>query len=98
MEPGTSSRQDVRIGKMENVGHTCPACGRYMAVHGRRRCWRCRLTRRPDAPMEVHTIPVPRLWTPEHAWAAIGRGELLPDPKPRWANIEVQAGEMLRWL
>lgn len=46
----------------------------------------------------VHTIPVPRGWTPEQAWAAIRDGILLKDPHPGWANIIVKNGRFVELL
>lgn len=48
--------------------------------------------------VEIHTIPVPLGWSVEQAWEAIKRGEQVPDLAPRWANVEVRSGEMVRWL
>lgn len=36
----------------------------------------------------IHTIPVPIGWSPEQAWEAIKREEILPDKKKTWVNIE----------
>lgn len=43
----------------------------------------------------VHTIPVPRGWTPEQAWEAIRRGDLLTDPEPLWANVVIRDGKFV---
>ena len=42
----------------------------------------------------VHTIPVPRSWTPEQAWEEIKRGILLKDPHPGWANVIIKDGQL----
>ena len=47
------------------------------------------MTEQPDG---VHTIPVPRGWSPEQAWEAIRRGGTLTDPEPYWANVVVRDG------
>lgn len=39
----------------------------------------------------IHTIPVPRGWSPEVAWEAIKRGDKLTDPEPTWANVLIDA-------
>ncbi len=38
----------------------------------------------------IHTIPVPVGWSPEQAWEAIRRSDLLQHPagEPSWVNIE----------
>lgn len=41
-------------------------------------------------------IPVPRGWSPEQAWEAIKRGDVLTDPDPRWANVEVLDGRFVQ--
>ena len=46
----------------------------------------------------VHTIPVPRGWSPEQAWQAIKDGILLKDPHPGWANIIVKDGRFVELL
>lgn len=46
----------------------------------------------------VHTIPVPRGWTPEQAWEAIRRGDLLTDPEPAWANVVVKDGRFVELI
>jgi hypothetical protein len=47
--------------------------------------------------MQIHTIPVPRGWSIEQAWAAICTGQQLPDPEPNWANVEVdENGHLVR--
>jgi hypothetical protein len=46
----------------------------------------------------LHTIPVPRGWTPEQAWQAIKDGILLKDPHPFWANIIVKNGKFVELL
>lgn len=43
----------------------------------------------------VHTIPVPHGWTPEQAWEAIRRGDLLTDPEPWWANVLIRNGRFV---
>jgi hypothetical protein len=49
--------------------------------------------------MIIHTIPVPRGWSIEQSWEAITRGDLLTDPEPMWANVEVnEAGKFRRVL
>lgn len=47
-------------------------------------------------PDGVHTIPVPRGWSPEQAWEAISRGDLLTDPEPCWAVVVVEAGRFVQ--
>lgn len=49
-------------------------------------------------PDGVHTIPVPRGWSPEQAWEAIVRGDLLIDPQPNWTNVIVKDGRFLMVL
>lgn len=46
----------------------------------------------------IHTIPVPIGWSPEQAWEAIRRGDLLehPEGEPGWVNI--QTGKDDRFL
>lgn len=47
----------------------------------------------------VHTIPVPRGWSPEQAWEAIRRGDELTDPEPAaWANVLVENGHFVELL
>lgn len=55
------------------------------------------MTSPPDRtqPDGVHTIPVPRGWSPEQAWEAICRGDLLTDPEPQWANVLVKDGRFV---
>lgn len=45
----------------------------------------------------VHTIPVPRGWSPEQAWEAIARDEYdyLADPEPGWANVRISDGKFV---
>lgn len=52
----------------------------------------------PEFPVVMdHTIPVPRGWSVEQSWEAIRRGDLLTDPVPLWANVEVDPrGRMVR--
>jgi hypothetical protein len=52
----------------------------------------------PRAADGVHTIPVPRGWSPEQAWEAISRGELLTDPRPSWANVIIKEGRFVAML
>lgn len=42
--------------------------------------------------MSVHTIPVPRGWSPEQAWEHMVRGGFLEHPEggPVWTNIEAE--------
>lgn len=49
----------------------------------------CSPAAQPDG---VHTIPVPRGWSPEQAWEAISRGDLLTDLHPSWVNVRVRDG------
>lgn len=51
-----------------------------------------------DQPDGVHTIPVPRGWSPEQAWEAISRGETLFDKEPGWANVLVRDGRFVELL
>lgn len=44
---------------------------------------------------EVHVIPVPRGWSPEQAWEAIKRGDVLTDPVPSWANVVIRGGRFV---
>jgi hypothetical protein len=44
----------------------------------------------------IHTIPVPRGWSPEQAWEAISRGDLLTDPDPSWAVVKVVDGRFVK--
>lgn len=46
----------------------------------------------------VHTIPVPQGWSPEQAWEAIKRGDVLTDPEPAWANVRVVDGRFIELL
>lgn len=46
----------------------------------------------------VHTIPVPHGWTPEQAWEAISRRQLLFDPEPYWANVLIRDGRLVELL
>jgi hypothetical protein len=46
-------------------------------------------------PDGVHTIPVPRGWSPEQAWEAIKRGDLLIDMQPAWANVLIRNGRFV---
>lgn len=56
------------------------------------------MKRSEPQPAGIHTIPVPRGWSVEQAWEAISRGDLLTDPDPGWANIEVRDGRFVRVL
>lgn len=49
-------------------------------------------------PDGVHTIPVPRGWSPEQAWEAIKRGEKLTDPLPDWSNVLIRDGRFVELL
>lgn len=49
-------------------------------------------------PDGVHTIPVPRGWSPEQAWEAIRRGVSLTDERPFWANVLVERGRFVKLL
>jgi hypothetical protein len=46
----------------------------------------------------VHTIPVPHGWSPEQAWEAISRGELLKDPQPNWVSVIIKNGRYVELL
>ena len=46
--------------------------------------------------LEIHVIPVPRGWSPEQAWEAISRGDLLTDPEPYWSVVRVENGRMTK--
>lgn len=50
---------------------------------------------RPETADGLHVIPVPRGWSPEQAWEAIKRGDLLTDPDPAWASIRIQGGSFV---
>lgn len=43
----------------------------------------------------IHTIPVPPGWSPEQAWEAIKREDLLPDEEPDWINVETDDQDRL---
>lgn len=43
----------------------------------------------------VHTIPVPRGWSPEQAWESIARDDVLTDPEPGWANVRIRDGKFV---
>ena len=61
-----------------------------------REAWFCRECGK-EGPVRIHTIPVPRGWSVEQSWEAIRRGDLLTDPVPLWANVEVDPrGRMVR--
>lgn len=47
------------------------------------------------APVALHVIPVPQGWSPEQAWEAISRGDLLTDPDPDWSIIRTESGRMV---
>ena len=51
-------------------------------------------------PDGVHTIPVPRGWSPEQAWEAIQRGEHfhtgVETPEPSWANVLILNGRFVQ--
>jgi len=43
----------------------------------------------------IHVIPVPRGWSPEVAWEAIKRRDVLTDPDPSWVNVRVKSGKFV---
>jgi hypothetical protein len=43
----------------------------------------------------LHVIPVPQGWSPEQAWEAIKRGDLLTDPEPDWSIVRTENGRMV---
>lgn len=45
----------------------------------------------------IHTIPIPKGWSPEQAWEAIKRNDVpLPQPPQWWTNIETESGRFVR--
>jgi hypothetical protein len=49
-------------------------------------------------PRALHVIPVPRGWSPEQAWEAISRGDLLADKRPGWAIVRTENGRFVELI
>lgn len=76
---------------------TCPTCTKDLEANGW--CFECRTYPRGVAqPDGIHTIPVPRGWSPEQAWEAIKRGDDLTDKRSRWANVRIENGRFMELL